>query len=254
MKAQFKYAFLSGLYIRGHVFAVIFIMNGIFILLGSLDLLPFAAKVTSVALCGVAIAVMMASNIIGDIAIARCMFSAPRAYLYALTPAPRWKNLLAAVTAMSVMDIVSMFVVITSQVWLSLNLAGREFLRSTWELIRNSPHAPNSTFILLSFLLLIAGYFLAIMLILFCVTAQKSVFYKKPASWLLTFLLACACIYVINLLHIILAPFGEVHSYAMFMVISLSTSVLPVYIVFIVLITAGLFVLTSKLMEKRMNI
>jgi len=58
MKVQFKYAIRAGLYARGPVFAVIFIMELIFIVLGSLGILPLAAQITAVSLGGTAIAVM----------------------------------------------------------------------------------------------------------------------------------------------------------------------------------------------------
>jgi hypothetical protein len=64
MKAQFKYAFITGLPFRGAAFAFIFVMDAVFIALGSLGLLPFAAKVTAVSLGGVAIAAMMVFDII----------------------------------------------------------------------------------------------------------------------------------------------------------------------------------------------
>ena len=67
MKAHFKYAFRTGLAARGIVFAVIFAMNLVFIILGALGRLPYAAEVTAVSLGGTAIAVMLVFNIIGDI-------------------------------------------------------------------------------------------------------------------------------------------------------------------------------------------
>ena len=252
MKAQFKYAFLSGLYFRGPVFAVVFVMNTVFITLGSLGLLPFAAHITAVSLGGVAIAVMMAANIIGDIAIARSMFSAPKAYLYALTPTPRWKNLLAGILAMAAMDFVTMVFAITTQVWLALNLAMVRNVVTNF--IRNQMSVEYLMYITWGALMLVAGYFLIITLIMFCVTAKKSIFYKMPASGLMAFLMTCVCVYVINLLLLVLAPFGAVQRYGIFIIISIGRAALPVYAMLIFLISAGLFVLTSKLMEKRMNI
>ena len=102
--------------------------------------------------------------------------------------------------------------------------------------------------------MLVAGYFLIVTLIMFCVAAKKSIFFKMPASGVLAFLLTCVCIYVINLLLLILAPFGAVRRHGIFIIISLGRAALPVYALLIFLISAGLFVLTSKLMEKRMNI
>jgi hypothetical protein len=254
MKAQFKYAFLAGHQIRGSVFAVIFTMNLVFIVLGSLGLLPFAAHVTAVSLGGVAIAVMMAVNIIGDITIVRRLFYSPEAYLHALTPVPRWKTLLASIVAIISQDIVSMTIVITQQVWLSLNLAGVHDVVQNF--IRNEMSTQELFLTFWLILFVIAGYLLIINLILFCVTAKRSIFFKKPVSGLLTFLFGCACVYIINLLQFILAPFGSIERFNVFFIITLSAdgAGFPVYTLLILLEAIGLFVLTSKLMERRINI
>jgi hypothetical protein len=248
---HFKYAFLSGLYFRAPVFAVILIMNTVFIVLGSLGLLSFAAHVTAVSLGGVAIAVMLAANIGGDVAIARRMFSAPEAYLYALTPAPRWKILLASVTSMALMDIATLAFAIATQAWLSLNLAGVTHI--VQEAIRT--YASGQLYWLWFIPVMIAGYFLMIMLILFCVTAKKSIFYKKAASGFLSVLLAIACLYAISLLQIVLAPFGTVQAYGLLIMISLSSNIaLPLIFILTLLEAAALFILTSKLLERKINI
>ena len=253
MKAQFKYAFITGLYIRGQVFAVIFIMNAVFIILGALGLLPLAAHITAVSLGGVAIAVMLAADIIADVFIARRMFSAPEAYLHALTPVPRRRTLLASVITMAVLDIVTMAVVITQEVWLSFNLAGDSIKQLVWDFI-NSERA-QLVYALWCILLLIAFYFLLMMVIMFCVTMKKSVFFKMPVPGLLAFLTACGCFYVASLLQLILAPFGDVQRYWLLIIITLNNgTAIPLLILLTLLETAALFILTSKLMERKINL
>ena len=250
MKAQIKYAFLAGLYTRGPVFAVIFVMNTVFITLGSLGLLPLAAHITAVSLGGVAVAVMMAFNIVGDISVIRRMFDAPDAYLLALTPVPRWKTLLSSIFAMAVMDIVSMFVVIFQIVWLSLNFSG------VWNVVIDAVRSEPSysVYILWAALALIAGYLLWMTLILFCITSGRSIFYKKPLSGLLSFLLGCLCLYIVSLLQAVLIPFGSVMRYGMLFIITLNRAALPLYILLIFIPAIVLFVLASKLLERRVNI
>ena len=252
MKAQFKYAFLAGFNFRGPVFAVIFIMNTVFLILGSLGLLPFAAHVTAVSLGGVAIAVMLVVNIVGDIAIVRRMFSVPEAYLHVLTPAPRWKIMLASIITMTLMDIFTMAFVIIMQVSLSFNLAGNNVRQIFWSYM--GQNLSDMIFIIWLFLLLIAGYLLVLMVILFCVTAKKSIFYKIPASGFLTFLLACACFYVVNLLTLFLAPFGEVQRFLFMIIIGLDITAIPMLALLTLLEAGALFVLTSKLMERKINL
>ena len=252
MKAQFKYAFLSGIQIRVYFFAVIFVVDLTFIVLGSLGLLPAAALITAVSLGGVAIAAMFAANIIGDVAICRRMFSAPEAYLHALTPVPRWKTLLASVITMAALDIITMAFVIISEVWLSFNLAG---IRGTViEYFRTNVDASILLYGLWAALLIIAGYLLTVTLILFCITAKKSILFKRPASGLLAFLLGCLCVYAISISQLILAPLGTISRYAIFIILTFTSAVIPFYILLILADTAVLFVITAKLMERRINI
>jgi hypothetical protein len=102
--------------------------------------------------------------------------------------------------------------------------------------------------------LLAAGYLLLMMIILFCITAKKSVLYRLPASRLLAFLLACVCFYVISLLQLILIPFGAVERYGLMILLTLGSNGLPFYALLILLEAAALFVTTSKLMERKINL
>jgi hypothetical protein len=252
MKVQFKYAFRTGLAFRGTAFTVIFVINAVFIALGSLGLLPLAAKITAVSLGGTAIAVMLVFDIISDIAIMRRMFSVPEVYLYALTPSPRRKILLASVIVAAILDIVTMAVVITAEVWLSFILAGEEAWRNVWDFI--STKGADFLYVLWYVLLLAAGYLLLMMIILFCITMKKSMFYRLPASGLLAFLLACVCFYVISLFQLILIPFGTVDRYGLLIIMNLGSNTLPFYALLTLFETAVLFVITSQLMERKINL
>jgi hypothetical protein len=252
MKAQFKYAFRSGLTFRGSAFAFIFIMDAVFITFGSLGLLPFAAQVTAVSLGGVAISVMLVFNIIGDIAVIRRMFSVPEAYLYALTPVPRRKILLASVIVTALLDIVTMAVVITAEVWLSLILAGEEIWHNVLDFI--NMHSSEFMYGFWYAALLVAGYLLLMMVIIFCITVKMSILYKIPASGLLAFLLGCICFYIVSLLQLVLIPFGVIDRYGLFILLVLGNNALPFYALLTLLEAAALFVITSKLMERRINL
>jgi hypothetical protein len=253
MKAQFKYAFRTGLAFRGEAFAVIFAMDAVFIALGSLGLLPFAAQVTAVSLGGVAIAAMLVFDIIGDVAIMRRMFSVPEAYLYALTPVPRRKIILASVITAAILDIVTMAVVITAERWLAFILAGKETSRAVWDAMSTQSQDYLYTFFWFT-LLLIAGYLFLMMVILFCITVKKSILYRIPASGLLTFFLACACFYVTSLLQLVLIPFGAVDRYGLLIILNIGWNALPFYALLLLLEAIGLFLMTSKLMERKINL
>jgi hypothetical protein len=248
MKVQFKYAFKAGLSVRGSVFAVIMLMNLAFIIPGALGILPLAARITAVSLSGSAIAVMMAFNIVGDVSIARRMFTP----LYALTPVPRAKTLLSSVIAMTVMDIVTMTFSIISVVWLSLILAGEGIGSLVWSVV--SANMSEMLFGLWLIALMIAGYLLFLMIILFCIAMRKSVFYQKPAGWLLAVLTGFGVFYLVSVSTLLLAPFGVVSRYWWFFNITLGGAGLIMYILLTLIQAAVLFVLTSRLMERKMNI
>jgi len=252
MKAQFKYAIRAGLYARGPVFAVILIMNLVFIVLGALGALPFAAKVTAVSLGGVAIVAMMAFNIVSDVAIARRMFSAPGAYLYALTPVPRRKTLLASVITMVVMDNITLATVIISEVILSFNLADENTGAVVWEVIR--ANSSGLMYILLYILFLLASYMLIVMIIMFCISVRKSALYNKPAGGLLAALLALGLFYAVTLSSFILAPFGVVSRFGIFFTITLGGVGMAVFALLLLIEAAALFILTSKLLERKVNL
>jgi hypothetical protein len=227
-----------------------FLVFNVFSLLG---LLPFAARITAVSLGGTAIAVMMAFNIAGDVAIARRMFSAPGAYLHALTPAPRRQILFSSVITMMAMDIVTMAAVIMGEVLLSFSLAGEGVGNLVREAIMDAG-ASNVLFWFWSLALLIAGYLLIIMIILFCISARKSVLYSKPGGGLLTAALAVAISYIVNMLPLVLAPFGDISRFAVFFTISLNRAGSVMFILLTLIEAAILFALTSRLLERKVNI
>jgi hypothetical protein len=78
--------------------------------------------------------------------------------------------------------------------------------------------------------------------------------YSIPASGLLAFLLACVCLYVISLLQLVLIPFGAVDRYGLLIILNLGSNGLPFYVLLTLLEAAALFVMTAKLMERKMNL
>ena len=256
MKAQFRYAFFSVFAARYKVFAVIFIMNAAFILLGSLGALPVPALITAVSLSGVAIAVMMVMNIIGDVAIIRGMFVAPGAYLYALTPVPRWKTLLAGVLTITAIDIVSMAVSIAGVTWVSFILVDSSSMSEIGSLVRSVAwfRVSDALFGIWMLVLFFLMYMTVIMVIIFCVTVKKSVLYQKRGGGVLTALLAIGIVHVINVSPLLLAPFGYVRRWGFQFTVYLGRLGVALYVPLMFAIFAALFVMTSRLMERKLNI
>jgi hypothetical protein len=236
------------------VFLFIFLLNLVFVILGSLGLLPLAAQITAVSLSSTAIGVMTIFNVISDISIIRRLFVAPGAYLYALTPVPRVKALAASVITMTLMDIVTMTVSIVGVTWLALMLSGNYFDYSSFVLNSSWLSMIDILFILVYIAMGVAGYLLVIMFILFCVTAKRSLFYQKPAGGLLTVLLALGTMYVFSLTPFLLVPFAYVSRWGLFFSITLSRTGQIMYTLLIIIQAATLFIITSRLMERKLNI
>ena len=182
------------------------------------------------------------------------MYTAPGAYIYALTPSQRRNTLLSSVIAIMVMDIVTMAVTITSVVLLSFNLAGDNTGTIVWDSMRTS--MPE---ILLNVLtvtaLLIAFYLFVTMVILFCIIMRKSVFYNKPAGGLLVALLPVAICVIMNFSHWLIAPFGSVtRDSGLFFTITVGYAGMIAYAVLLFIFAAILFIFSSKLLERRINI
>jgi len=253
MKAQFKYAFLAGLHIRGPVFAVVFIMDIAFIILGSLSKVPIALHIIFITFGGIAAAVMLAANIGSDVIMGRRMFASSEAYLQALTPVPRWKTLLANVITMLAEDLITITFSVTAITWIAFNFIGNNI----WEIFKEMVLAQNNIlfYAICGFFMMIAAYLLFIMIILFCAAMKKSIFFKIPASGFLTFLLACGCFYAVSLLQVILLPISNVQIFGLTIILSPYTiAAYPILVVLTFLEAAGLFLITSKLIERKINI
>ena len=254
MKVQFKYAFRTGLSVRLPVFAVIFTINSVFLILGWAGVLPLAAHITAVSLSSTAIAVMMVFNVISDISVTRRIYTATGAYLYALTPTPRRKILLSSVIANMVMDIVTMAFTITSVVLLSFNLADGNTGAIFWDsVLTGMPEVLLNALTIT--VLLIAFYLFVSMVILFCIIMRKSVFFNKPAGGLLAALLPVGICAIMNFSHWLIAPFGSVtRDLSLFFSITVGYAGMIAYVVLLFISAAILFILSSKLLERRINI
>ena len=252
-KSSLFYSFRAGASPRLVVFAVILVMNLAFIVPGLLGILPGAALITAVALSGTAIGVMVVFNIIGDIFIGNTIFSSSAAPFYALTPTPRRNTLLASVIAIFVMDFVTMAISITSVIILSINLAGHYTGLSFSQMIPDYLGL-NLQYALLQIALGIALYFFIAMLIMFCRAFRKSVLYTKPAGGFLAFLVGVGVFYLSTVLTLLLAPFGTVTWLYGFITITIGSLGMGMYALLLLIFAAVMFILTSRLIERKMNI
>jgi len=252
-KSSLFYAFRAGASPRLIVFAVILVMNLAFILPGLFGVLPGAALITAVSLSGTAIAVMAVFNIIGDVSIGNSMFSTSGAPFYALTPAPRRNTLLASVIAMFVMDFITMMISIASVVVLSISLGSLYTGLSFSEMMPDS-FGFQLQYALIQFAWGIAFYFFIMMLIMFCRAFRKSVLYTKRAGGFLAFLVGIGIFYLLTVSSLLLAPFGTVTWLYGFITVTVGYLGMGMYALLILIFAAVMFVLTSRLLERKMNI
>jgi hypothetical protein len=256
MKAQWKYAFMAGWRTRGWVTGISLLMMLVFVLIASAvsaGKLHQAVLIPFMSLGGCAIGAAAIMCVISDTVIIRRMYSAPDAYLFALTPAPSRQKLLANLLTMAVLDVVPLAALITGQVYLSLSFVGGNL----WQMVMGIAglSARDVLFVVWSALTIFAAYLLFMMLILFCITAAKSFLSNVKASGFLAFLLFLGCLYLFSLCQLLLIPFGEATvEFGVFINITLAAGAYPAYFILILAYTAGLFALTSKLMERKLNI
>jgi len=254
VKAQFKYTFINGLHVRGTIFAVVFLVNLVFVTLGALGLLPLAAMITGVSLSGVAVGVMSITNIVCDIGIFRRLFAAPGAYLHALTPTPRWKTLLAGVLAILIMDVISMTIVITGVTWMALILAGNFYDFSNLVRYMSLIDVPVVLYAIGSVLSVVAGYLLLLMIILSGIVVKKSVFYQKRGGALFTALFIIGVIYILSISQLLLAPFGSVSRDWWYFTVHIGGAGVIAYGILTFIQATALFLVSAHLMERKLNI
>jgi hypothetical protein len=110
-------------------------------------------------------------------------------------------------------------------------------------------------YIIFGALAVLAGYLMLLLIILFCITAKKSVFFNLPASGVLAFLAGIGVMYAFSLSQILLVPFGVYERWMMFVNITISTPFgLLAYGILMLMFSAVLFAVTANLLEKRVNI
>ena len=92
------------------------------------------------------------------------------------------------------------------------------------------------------------------MLIIFCTSARKSLFYDKRAGGFLTFLMAVGIFYITSLTPLLLAPVAEVTRFYGFFTVTVSYLGMGLYALIIFILAAAMFALTARFMERKINI
>lgn len=249
MKAQFKYSFRASLTLRSVAVGATLIMNIVFGLLGYFDVYGHGGKVTAVTLCSIALCGILGICFATDFYLIHSMCSAPAGYLLGLTPVKSWRIILSRVVTILVEDMICLVIAISGV-----------FVQALIESGSRMP-LPGDKYSLGTLLWLavifILGYIYATMIILLGAVLAKSVFYGMRVGTFLAVLATTAVAYVFSLLDFILMPFGAVENWNIFYSISLVIGPNPGFLAYIMLNVcriAALFIASSYLMERKINI
>jgi len=115
-------------------------------------------------------------------------------------------------------------------------------------------YAGTVTYSLIYLAHILALYLLIIMLIIFCRALRKSIFYNKRAGGFLAFLSAVGILYIFSVSALLLAPFGTVTRFYGFFTVTVGYLGMGMYALLMIIFAAVMFVLTAKIMERKMNI
>ena len=245
---QFKYAFKHGATLRYTVFGIVFAINVVFGLLAYFGILGFAAAVTAVSLSGVGLGAVIIVNIIAGIINLNNVLCPPTAYANALVPVKSGKVLFARLVAIIAQDLITMVLCIFGVVWLSFYLAG--ITTNAVANIQVDVYTESVTASLFG----CAMYAYIYMFAVFCYVLNKSIFFNKKCRAIFTIGAGIATFWLISLLDFTLIPFATVDNWFIFYNITLHDALGTAIhgVVTAVKITI-LFVVTSRLMDRRMN-
>ncbi len=233
---------------RTAAFLVMAAVNVFFIIWTALVPWNLALHIVAVSLSGCALCALFIFNILGDASIDRYVFKAPQAYSANLLPVKSWKLLLSRTIAIVAQDVIGLGLSIAGTTYLSLRLGG------VGEAV-----APFFGFeaILSGVLFFIAGYLLIVLAVAFARILSSSVFYTMKGRGILSLLTTLLALYVLSFLDFLAAPFGYVQSFGTMFVINVDSGLSAgaiAYLLALLAQCAALFLVSSHLMERKINL
>jgi hypothetical protein len=246
-----KYSARQGLGMRLWTLAAVLVLNGVFISLGAAGV-HIAAAIIGVVLSSLALAGVFVVVVIADVLMLRSLFSAPVAYPTLLVPEPGWKTLLSRIIPMAVFDILSLTIGIAGIVVQAIALDDR-----TISLL--AVFKPDFEFdvLLTTGIYVIATYLLLILSICFVWVLIKSVFFRTKLKGLLAVASFFAAHYLLSLLLLPLLAVTPYDRFGFFFYIGISAGFNAgaiCYLLLLLLQTFILFVVTARLIERRINL
>ncbi len=229
-------------------FLVMAAVNVFFIIWTALAPRSLALHIVAVSLSGCALCALFIFNILGDASIDRYMFKAPQGYSVNLVPVKSWKLLLSRTIAIVAQDVIGLALGIAGTTYLSLRLGG------VGEIV-----APYFDFeaVFGGVLFFIACYLLIVLAVAFARILSASVFYTMKGRSILSLLTTLAALYVLSFLDFLAAPFGYVQSFGTMFIINVDYGLSAGAIAYLLAILAQcavLFIVSSHLMERKINL
>ncbi len=233
---------------RFTAFLVMAAVNVFFIVWTAFAPYSLALHIVAVSLSGCALCALFIFNILGDASIDRYLFKAPNGYAVNLMPVKSWKLLLSRTIAIVAQDVIGLMLGVAATTYLSLRLGG------VGELV-----APYFDFeaIFGGALFFIAGYLLVVLAVAFARILSASVFYTMKGRGILSLLTTLLALYALSFLDFLAAPFGYVQSYGTMFIINVGSGFSAgavAYLLAILAQCAVLFIVSSHLMERKINL
>jgi len=209
--------------------------------------------ITAVVFSSLAMSYLIIANMFVSFASVHEIFSAPKGYHTLLVPVPGWKIILGRVIPAAVMDTLMMAIGIFLVVWHSLRLSGM------WPLAGQPDFFAQDILLDVSFGVVAALVGYALLLIIFCFfrVISKGLLYNAPLRIFLSILLTFVAIWVISSAsNLLLLPFGRVEIWGLLVNIVIYPSPLArvMYVLVLLLQAAVFFLVSARLMERRLNV
>ena len=233
---------------RTAAFIVMAAVNVFFIVWTALVPWNLALYIVGVSLSGCALCALFIFQILGDASIDRYVFKAPQGYAVNLFPVNSWKLLLSRTIAIVAQDVIGLALGVAGTTYLSLQLGGvgeRVMRYFDFETI------------LCGVLLFIVMYTLVVLAVAFARILSSSVFYTMKGRGILSLLTTLLALYALSFLDFLAAPFGYVQSFGTMFIINVDYGLslgAIVYLLALLAQCAVLFIVSSRLMERKINL
>ncbi len=229
-------------------FLVMAAVNVFFIIWTALVPWNLPLYIVAVSLSGCALCALFIFNILGDASIDRYLFKAPQGYAVNLMPVKSWKLLLSRTIAIVAQDVIGLGLGVAASTYLSLRLGGvgeRVYRYFDFESILSGA------------LIFVIMYTMIALAVAFARIMSSTVFYRTKGRGILSLLATLAALYALSFLNFLAAPFGYVQYYGSMFLIDVGSGLSAggvVYLLALIAQCAALFIVTSRLMERKINL